>query len=271
MKPLSLFWWKPEDAVRINLGDEISYHIVKALSNRDVVWGDPATCEITATGSIYQIIASDLGRRETPVEIWGTGLMRPVPPRTGPLVNFRSVRGSLTRCMVNQPLELPLGDPGIVVSDIWPAPKDKAYAIGIIPHISQLRSNIWRAVQEATPNSIILDFSSPDIEKTMAQIGSCERIASTSLHEVIFADSYKIPNIWMNGPEIHHASHFKFYDYFSSVGRTNFKPVDLKAPQRNLTKLNDSVFETKYFSKIDKFKQAVAAAFPSHLASPVSM
>ena len=46
---------------------------------------------------------------------------------------------------------------------------------------------------------------------------------SQSLHGLIFADSLLIPNVWLDFGSIHIGGQFKFYDYFSTVGRPCYK------------------------------------------------
>jgi pyruvyltransferase len=53
---------------------------------------------------------------------------------------------------------------------------------------------------------------------------SCERIVSSSLHGLVIADAYGIPNAWLNsdggaGGSRPGGGEFKFYDYFASVNK----------------------------------------------------
>lgn len=54
------------------------------------------------------------------------------------------------------------------------------------------------------------------------QICSCQCIISSSLHGIIIADAYKVPNIWTSfSNNKSKDNEFKFQDYFLSVNKTN--------------------------------------------------
>ncbi|WP_168623731.1 polysaccharide pyruvyl transferase family protein [Roseicyclus persicicus] len=161
---------------------------------------------------------------------------------------------------------LPMGDPGILVSEIWPAASaEKAYSVGLVPHQSQVGDPLWKALNEATPASILIDLTNPDINRTFDLFSKCEMIVSTSLHGLIFADAYGIPNVWAAYRDIHPAEAFKFYDYFSSIRRRQFRRLEILHCNRNLTAISPELIDTSHFARVGEYKNRIAAAFPSHL------
>ena len=57
-------------------------------------------------------------------------------------------------------------------------------------------------------------------------ICSCEAIVSSSLHGIIIADAYEIPNVWISLDENHPDDNFKFKDYYLSVNKDISKPLN---------------------------------------------
>ena len=54
-----------------------------------------------------------------------------------------------------------------------------------------------------------------DVGSFISQLTECEFILSSSLHGLIMADSFGIPNQWMVLSDKVEGKNFKFYDYYS--------------------------------------------------------
>ena len=59
-----------------------------------------------------------------------------------------------------------------------------------------------------------------DPADVIAQIAGCEFVFSSSLHGLVVADSYGIPNCWMTMAPALFGGSWKFDDYFSAFGIT---------------------------------------------------
>src|SRR5699024_8231752 len=70
-----------------------------------------------------------------------------------------------------------------------------------------------------------LDIRTRDLDGFIGEMLSCDVVISQSLHGLIFADAMNIPNVWMELGPIHSGGAFKFYDYFSTVGREFYKKI----------------------------------------------
>src|SRR5699024_1824265 len=79
----------------------------------------------------------------------------------------------------------------------------------------------------------VIDLETDSIEDTLDAITSCERIISTSLHGLILADAYGIPNAWLIA-ETGYGKEHKFWDYLISV-RKERNPADFDITDSSLT------------------------------------
>ena len=61
------------------------------------------------------------------------------------------------------------------------------------------------------------------------EICSCNYIISSSLHGLILADAYGIPNLWISVSDKVKGVDCKFADYFSGVGREFVSPMNFVA------------------------------------------
>jgi pyruvyltransferase len=74
---------------------------------------------------------------------------------------------------------------------------------------------------------------------------SCRAIASSSLHGLILADAYGLPNAWLDsdaggGGSRPGGGEFKFYDYFASVDKLRHsQTLDLTSEQLTGGRLHD--------------------------------
>lgn len=264
-RPIALYTWRPKSGATVNLGDEVSAPIVEAVSGREVVWSELASADLTATGSILQMLYGVLRGRSEPIHVWGSGVVQPQRLPHRPEVIYTAVRGPLTRGMAELPYLMPMGDPALLAADVWPANGTKDHAVGIVPHFSQLSHPSWRELADRNPRSVIIDVTDPDIAASVRTIARCDLVVSTSLHGLILADAFGVPNVWVQGKDLHKATAFKFYDYLASVGRRVFGPLEVRRPLLDLTRLPHDRIETHHFDAVAALKAGLQAAFPASL------
>lgn len=264
--PIKLYYWKPNEPGGVNLGDEINPKIVEAVSGRRVVRSGFGDADLFAIGSIltFPLKYPTFTQREMPVHVWGSGTLNPAAIPASAKYAFSSVRGPLTRCITSCPQDLPVGDPGLLVSRLWPGATRPRYRWGIMPHHGQLESRELQSLHENTPDSVLLDPTDPDILGTLEKLSSCERIASTGLHGLIFADAYGIPSVWLRIGELHSGRSWKFFDYFASIGRDNFDPAPI-SPSLDLNDIGEEFVATRHLGRVAKVQDTIEESFPESL------
>jgi pyruvyltransferase len=213
-----------------NLGDGVNpllfkHLISSSLSYENVIWGSKQSRNETVpcvfgAGSILGMIP-----HSSAVDIiCGSGFIQEDMPVEKPN-QILSVRGPYTRKKyLDAGIDCPehYGDLGLLLRYIIPPPSTicKKYKVGFIPHyidkdlpvVQQARDKGWKIInieQRTTPN------------KFVEELHECEMILSSSLHGIIFADSYGIPAYHTILSNKVCGGDFKFRDYYASVGREN--------------------------------------------------
>lgn len=217
-----------------NVGDQISRLIVEGVSGQFVEYADPWNkSKLLAVGSI-------LGAARDNDRVWGSGLKFASNVefvKKAKNLQIFSVRGPETQqVLCSHGIECPavFGDPALLMSLIYPLEKQKKFKFGIIPHVKQI--NDFETIYNQIPEDKLIAIK-PNIswQEYMKSLVNCEMILSSSLHGIIFADSYGIPallvrhNGWLKGDS------FKFLDYYHS---TNREPIYIDSDElHNLDKV----------------------------------
>jgi pyruvyltransferase len=132
-----------------------------------------------------------------------------------------AVRGIKTKNNFCDNEAIELGDPGLIMKYVFPSKIKKKYKIGIIPHFVDHNHNIIKKWVNIHGNSILLIDVLRDAKTVIEDIKSCEFIISSSLHGLIIADAFYIPNIRFVIKGSKAVRHYKFDDYYSSIGQKN--------------------------------------------------
>lgn len=193
---LAVWAWRDDVC---NFGDELGPHLLTRLGYRVTRVRSIADADLFASGSLLEMVA---GQARPGAVVWGSGLMYGSPiDVTG--LDIRAVRGRLTAEAIGS--DAALCDPGSVVPYLYDRPKVRA-AIGVVRHFVDKNSYPWA--------DVVIDASRP-VDEVIAAIGSCDRIASSSLHGLIVAAAWAIPTI-----RLHHdgvaGGNFKWSDWFTS-------------------------------------------------------
>lgn len=268
---LRLYYWNDE----VNFGDRLSAEVVSYVSGREVSWAGPKKCDLFALGSLAHVMRrSHKAPRPdgTRPHVWGTGmLMLPADTSYTAHLDFAAVRGPLTRMLLNLPDDLPLGDPGLLAAEALGRKPKRHDRIGIVLHFTRKLPAEVQAAIGSDDRFELIDVQDEDHMRVVERIGACRHVISSSLHGLVVADSFGVPNTWLDPEGIHDAmTGLKFYDYGLGVGRAMEKPL----PAAEIVAFADSLPKTRralpYRDGIAAAKEALLASFPESLRADVA-
>ncbi len=202
-----------------NFGDQLTPLILKKYGFTPIYSSyNPSFCfakkaEFISAGTI-------LGSTPTAFDgiILGSGLDD--EKKQFPYAKILGVRGRLTQKNLGlENKDIILGDPGLLVSYFFPEAVPKKWLLGIIPHFVDKNDPIIdRWMQKFSPNANLIDVQGkPEI--VINEIKMCENIISSSLHGLVVADSFGIPNVMFAiRKNIPKKLDYKYIDYYSALG-----------------------------------------------------
>lgn len=229
--------------VENNMGDMLNILIPRDVFGVEIIHeGNPYTAESTGIGSYLNTFfmpeteynrfsfikksgMSIFDKITNETRIWSTGFIsypteKELSIRNKDKLTFSSVRGELSKKRIEKILDIKLdistGDGGILVSEVI-KPSKKKYELGIIPHFKEYGDEIYGEYAQKNNSTTIINLQE-DPYKVLKDISECEYILSSSLHGLIVADSFGIPNSRIVTSDKLMGDGFKFDDYYSSFG-----------------------------------------------------
>lgn len=176
-KTIKAYWWRPRKAP-YNFGDELGATILRKLgfTVQRVAF---TKAEVLLTGTML-----DPAESKAPNAIvLGTGSGH--THKADHNFTILAVRGKLTARTLRAGKSVILGDLGLLASRIWIKEPAK-YNIGVVRHYVD---------DNKYPFADIVIDATEKPEEVVKKISSCRVILSSSLHGLIVADSYGIPNM----------------------------------------------------------------------------
>lgn len=204
---IPVYWWT--DAP--NFGDLLSPWLIEHMTSMPTEFADRESAHYVTIGSI-------VGRASKESTVWGTGSFgTETKKRLPPQAKYRAVRGPLTRQILkNAGIDCPpvYGDPALLAPLYYHPHVPITHEIGVVVRWSEKE---WQTVN-IDPKIKIINLKTSNVDETIRDFLSCKRIISSSLHGLIIADAYGIPNAWRQS-ETGKGGVFKYYDYFASVNK----------------------------------------------------
>ncbi len=201
-----------------NFDDELSPVIFNKLLGTNIPFTNSMTYphKILGIGSILQL-ASDNDI------IWGTGIRNYEHEHSFKNLNVYCIRGYYTRdFLIKKNIKVPevYGDPALLYSKIFNIKKYDTYEneIGFVPHYTQYEYyNKFIQNNDKFKNIKIIN-PTDNYKNVIENIRKSKYLISSSLHGLILADSFDIPNIMLYEKDLNEGT-LKFKDYYSSQGR----------------------------------------------------
>lgn len=242
--PIKLYWWHNNTSGITNFGDETTKDILLAVFGYRSIFASRDDAELIGAGSIIEIVSHR--SHSNKIYVWGSGFMWRENKKLGSIdnLNFCAVRGALSRSRLgSSENNVALGDPGLLASIVYKKAKRKTDKIGVVVHYIDSNTSLVQKLKKDKRFIIIDPLHSP--VSVARDITSCKLILSSSLHGLIFADSFNIPNIHIKLSNNVAGGIYKFEDYYSGTGR----------PYRSADKTK--IFDSNYLTRLQKSYQSV--------------
>lgn len=264
-----------------NMGDLLNVLLMEEYFKIPMERKTPLTAELSGIGSglgqftlpsdkpLLSTVEKITGNIFPTVHIWGTGFIENKDWGKFYRKNmvFDAVRGELTKKKIEKILghkiEVTLGDGGVlapvlVEKDIE---KNKKYTVGIIPHFKEQDHPVFKEIADKFSGSKIIDLKD-EPHQVIRDIAQCEIIISSSLHGLIVADAFYVPNYHIVVTNNLLGDGFKFDDYYSAYGLKH-KYTDVA--KDGIGMLTEEFVRDEYevtSEMVDKTKIAMDKAFP---------
>lgn len=281
----------------LNLGDALSAVVVAMMSGLPVhhVAAKSDATRLAAVGTIGHMFAGG------DVSFWGTGTSPNLNPHQAEhekiayarpadtQVTTYATRGPFSRRLLSPDASGPAvyGDPLWLLPRFHTAPVEKTHELGVILHLSELEDRAYDAhpkpesarhqIAEADRSSVrlintVTPISVGALRHRLDEILSCKRIVSTSLHGMVFAESYGIPCLYFS-PRAQKAEagsidlmeeeglDLRFVDLYRGIGQTSldvwYQPRRLETDWAAVIRKIDEIWFPKAFTG-----DALVDAFP---------
>lgn len=254
-KPIRVWFFR--ESAFLNFGDELTTDIIERLFNKKSELTSIEEADLYAVGSIIEIIDREKSKKSY---VWGSGFIfegRSIVNRKN---IFKATRGYHSRRALPKKYQhIPVGDPGLLSNLIYKDLGEPTDCIGIIPHyVDEDNEILDRARNDKKHYKIISVKDTPD--NVIKQLTSCKVILSSSLHGLIVADSFGIPNIHMPMSNKLTGGLYKFKDYYSSIDRDyrQFNKDDLY----DMSNIETVIDSHTPIAKLESIQQDLIKAFP---------
>ncbi len=261
-----------------NMGDLLNKDMLEELFNIKVLGGNLASCNLIAIGSgLDHIMYSEYKKIRLKqkverlindnVHIWSSGFIYGNPEKdTGIFykhIHIHALRGKRTlermEKLLDKKLDVAIGDGGLLAQKWIGCFPEKEYEVGIIPHYKEQDHLMVKKLLNNYDNATLIDLT--DNPKSIVEkIGKCNHVISSSLHGMVVADSFHIPNMHITLTNNMYGDNNKYIDYLSAFD-VEHSPFDCSGG--DMPTLKDVKNNYKVDSEIvEQKKEQLFSSFP---------
>jgi len=196
-----------------NFGDCLQPYIARHYGLTPVYVPSQQKADIILQGSILQLIPESYSGY-----ILGTGGDK--KDYDFPNARIVGVRGKLTKRCFKRNENLILGDTGLLTKHVFPEVVKRIYDLGIVFHFVDENSELAHNYRDRfSCNNVLFINVLDNPRKVVHLIKQCKHIISSSLHGLVIADAFAIPNVRIvnRGTMPTKFYDFKFEDYYSAL------------------------------------------------------
>lgn len=215
-----LFWFQKN-----NWGDDLNKYMFEYVTGMKVV-NLPINRLFFKVNKSYSLIGSILSFYSIDNKIiYGTGLMNPKDNIIGTPERIICVRGPKTReTLLNKGYICPekYGDPALLLP-LFYAPSSKRQGRGSVIVNMGTNPNDNDVIKQLCESMNLNLISLTTYNKwgdIIDEIVSSTFVISESLHGLIVAETYGVPNVWVEFKDHPEYWNFKFEDYYESIGKS---------------------------------------------------
>lgn len=230
-KPLQIlatFHYKNGKLQHYNWGDDMNFYFFEDILGKKVI--NTRYSLINRNRDRFLVIGSTISMlTDRNTIIWGGGVIGEDVSLLSPPKEVLAVRGPLSRnFLLSKGVPCPevYGDPVLLLKYFYFPKQEKKYELGIIPHICEYDDSRLDNLKNDSRVLFINMKGYLDWHDVIDLVCQCKFIVSSSLHGLVLAESYGIPNKWMKLSNKLRGGEFKFHDFFGSLNKNNERAVD---------------------------------------------
>lgn len=254
-----------------NWGDDINKYLFEYVTKRNVINYPFSKTILLNRINPFSLIGSILTFYDLQGKIvYGSGIMNPNVRLRNKPNKIISVRGPKTRqIFIENGIECPehYGDPALLLPVFYTPKRNKSTKGGLILNMGTSNNELDSAVRVANElNLVIIDMRNyNNWTDVIEQICSCDYIISESLHGLIVAETYGVPNVWVEFKKHPDYWGFKYIDYYESIGKEG-QIMHITSQ----TSMNEILEQVKKWRKGDIDYKLLLSYFPFEINCPIN-